>query len=923
MRKIAAGRNLLLALAALCLLASGWARAEEIGYEAYLSQNAGLTAAVNSYTLLSGEDMALSENQAKSFHADIKEPGLYAVQITYTAAPGAAAPVEAQLMVDGQVPYRQAGSLSFLRLWESTQGAMNGFQQDENGNDLRPALSESVQKQTVYVQDASGYVSEPLLLALPAGSHEIALKVTRESLLLHALSLVPPPSIPEYQRPAGEDASSTLRVQGEAAAFTTDASITPQSDRASALTEPNRGALISLNMIGGTAFSKPRSAITWKVEAPQSGLYELRLRFRQNYSHAFFALRTLYVDGQIPFVEGKAIPFYYAGGWQVKALGGDTPYLIYLSKGSHLITLEATLGDQADALNRAREALNSLNGVYTRILMLTGADPDPLRDYGLETKLPGELAKMGEVAGTLREIIASLVEKSVTKGSDMVPVERLIRQLDLFADSPFEIPGQFESFKTNLSSLGEWIQNASNRALDIDYMELAAPGSPMPQAEAGFFRSIAYQAQLFFDSFSTDYARFDSGSEGGNTITVWVGGSRDRAQLLNDMIRTEFTPSTGIHVNLQLVQGDYVVPSVSVGSGPDVLLGGAMGDPVNYASRHAAFDLNTFPDFEEVAAQFLPEAVTPFRFDGGVYALPETMSFPVMFVRDDIMESLGIKPPNTWDDLIQLIPVLSRSNMQFLVDARVGTEVYGSLTALSIFLYQNGGEVYTADGTASALDSEIAIASFKQLTKLYTAYGMPYNFNTATRFRSGEAPIVLCDYGLYNTLMVSAPEISGLWRMLPIPGTVNSSGNLNRSARIVVTGNMILKGCKDPESAWTFLKWLAQAQTQAGYSRQLEGILGSAARYPAANLEAFRELNWTPRDLNALEEQMVYAKAVPEVPGGYYTTWHVENAFRAVVLSGEDPREALLDYVRVINDEIDAKREELGLALAPDGGAAK
>lgn len=50
-------------------------------------------------------------------------------------------------------------------------------------------------------------------------------------------------------------------------------------------------------------------------------------------------------------------------------------------------------------------------------------------------------------------------------------------------------------------------------------------------------------------------------------------------------------------------------------------------------------------------------------------------------------------------------------------------------------------------------------------------------------------------------------------------------------------------------------------------------------------------------------------------PGGYYTSWHVENAFRAVVLSGEDPREAMLDYVRVINEEITVKRKELGLTV--------
>ena len=87
-----------------------------------------------------------------------------------------------------------------------------------------------------------------------------------------------------------------------------------------------------------------------------------------------------------------------------------------------------------------------------------------------------------------------------------------------------------------------------------------------------------------------------------------VTSSRDRAQTLNDLIRTDFTPKTGIRVNLQLVAPDNVTPSVCVGNGPDVLLGAAMGDPVNYASRHAAYDLTKFPDYEEIAARFHPEA---------------------------------------------------------------------------------------------------------------------------------------------------------------------------------------------------------------------------------------------------------------------------------------------------------------------------
>ena len=49
------------------------------------------------------------------------------------------------------------------------------------------------------------------------------------------------------------------------------------------------------------------------------------------------------------------------------------------------------------------------------------------------------------------------------------------------------------------------------------------------------------------------------------------------------------------------------------------------------------------------------------------------------------------------------------------------------------------------------------------------------------------------------------------------------------------------------------------------------------------------------------------------MPGGYFTSRHLDNAFRKVVNSGENYREALLDHVIYINDEIKIKRQEFNL----------
>lgn len=51
--------------------------------------------------------------------------------------------------------------------------------------------------------------------------------------------------------------------------------------------------------------------------------------------------------------------------------------------------------------------------------------------------------------------------------------------------------------------------------------------------------------------------------------------------------------------------------------------------------------MTRFPDYQEVAARFLPERLVPMTFDGKVYALPETQTFNVLFYRKDVLADLG------------------------------------------------------------------------------------------------------------------------------------------------------------------------------------------------------------------------------------------------------------------------------------------
>ena len=105
-----------------------------------------------------------------------------------------------------------------------------------------------------------------------------------------------------------------------------------------------------------------------------------------------------------------------------------------------------------------------------------------------------------------------------------------------------------------------------------------------------------------------------------------------------------------------------------------------------------------------------------------------------------------------------------------------------TLPDLSLYytlLYQNGTDVYDEDAKQTIIDNEAGVNAFAQYTSFFTDYGMPTEYDFVSRFRSGQMPIGIAAYSTYNTLVVSAPEIRGLWDFTLIPGTVRTddSGN--------------------------------------------------------------------------------------------------------------------------------------------------
>jgi ABC-type glycerol-3-phosphate transport system substrate-binding protein len=319
--------------------------------------------------------------------------------------------------------------------------------------------------------------------------------------------------------------------------------------------------------------------------------------------------------------------------------------------------------------------------------------------------------------------------------------------------------------------------------------------------------------------------------------------------------------------------------------------------------------LSAFPDAAVVPLTLYNYNSKTGKTDEIIYGLPDSLTFSMMFYRKDVLASLDLEIPKTWDDLLSILPILQYNNMEIGIQNDIYT-----------FIYQSGNEAYKDNGMSINFDDVGVLNAFTKLCNMYTQYSLPYQFDFANRFRTGEMPIGISAYTTCNQLAVFASELSGLWSFVPLPGyeTKDENGNkvINNTAMAGVTGCLMLDGCDSYEESWTFMQWYTGAEFQAAFSDEIVSIVGIAARPATANIEALSELPWTAEEAANIAAQFENLNAVPNHPGSYYLARYVSFAFLAAYNEGSDPADALLSYVPAINKEIDRKREEFDMEIA-------
>ena len=871
------------------------------------SDNAGYSNAVVKMT--AGDKISLT--------VEVPETALYWMEFDYLSYDDSILPIELALKIDGEYPFYEARNLQFETTW-ITDGVVD---LDRYGNEIVTLPDKDKTWESKYLMDASYRYSEPLLVSLTKGTHTLEISMSEGSVLLGNISLTAPEAVTAYQgseKASGEElivieAEDFFERNGSSihAAGEYDAAVSPLSSKEKVL-----------NVLDGDSFKTAGQSVSYQFKVDKAGYYYIGMNYRQSEKNDFPVYVDFRIDDEIPSDAFQAYPVDYTTKYTTTSLedADGNKLSVYLEAGVHTISLTISAEDLRFALEAVDDIMNGINDLSLEVTKVAGTNKDKYRDLKLTRYIPDvqdRLYGWVEQLNGLMDQAAALV--GAESGADVAAFAYLgiaAKQLKTLGDEPDELIYRVDELSTSVNSINTQIANfvdlINDNVLSIDRIYVYQEDAKLPGG-LNVFQSGWLSVQRFFYSFfGQSYSSSNTNEE---HIQVWVNRPRQYVEIMQKMIDEQFTPSTGIEVDLSLMtDANKLVLSNASGDTPDIATGINYSIPFELGTRGALVDLTKFDNYKEIFGRYSEGILVPCVIGDGLYSLPETMNFYVMFYRSDVLEKIGLTIPDTMDDLIAMLPDLQMRglNVYYQTAPMLAMRNFHGTTPL---IFQNGGSLYGRTAQELMIDSEESVEGFTQLTELFTLYDLPVDVpNFYQHFRNGDLPIGFADFNSYNLILNAAPEIANSWGIALIPGVEDpETGEIHRYMSGGAESTVMFESDEEREQkAWEFMCWWSSAEVQAEFGQMLQIMYGDEYIWPTANLEAFAMLPFPTADKEVVLEQATYILEAPRLLGGYMLEREMSNIFNNVVVDGENLRSRIDDAVKIVNRETSRKLEEFG-----------
>lgn len=819
-----------------------------------------------------------------------------------------------------QLNYGEDNYTAYLPLlWMDNVENELRYQTDRYGN-------ERANTQVVYTKSTFAPLQDNVDIAmdeivLDAKGGQVTIVNTTQKVIIEEVWLYEEEKLPTYEEYLKDmkkegDGKGVITVQGEDFSVKSDPHIRSNNTNKTNLTPYNTYHRM-INVLNGDSFGTAGQKVMWEITVEEDGWYEIGLKFCQNSAVNKKAYRSFEIDGQVPFKEWEEVAFE-----QTRNLVYETQFLeekVYLTKGTHTLAMVAKLGESAEVYETLTALVDEMNALGMDITKITAGVKDKNRTWDLDAYLPNA---QKDIKGFIKVIDAAYERLEEIEGEKPTYADSLLyasQVLEKLLEQPRTIPNKLDLFNTGDNSAVKHINTVINTltrtSLGLDELYVKGSKEEFKEEKVSVFVSIANSVRKFLYSLDPEAVQSTSGASGEDegTLQVWMSRSSVYVQVLQSM--ADSAPELeGMKVDISIMPSEQkLVLASAAGTNPDVVIGAASGTPYKFAIRGAAKDLTEYEDFLSFYnSEYNLESLVPCAYDGGVYGATETQDYRVLFYRKDILESLDIEVPDTWDDVQEIMPTLLRynKNISLPIANLIGFKSLGTTTP---YIYQNDGKLYTDDGAGIGLMDANSVTAMTELTDLFKVYAVEeYVASFYNSFRYGDTPLGIGGVSAYVQLTEAAPELAGLWDIAPVPGTMQEDGSILRSGNAAMTTCMIFKNTKMSEESWKFMKWWLSAETQTAFAETMELSYGTEYRWNTANLKAFEETSYPDEHKEVIRIAWQHQKENLQHPAAYIVEREISNAFTNATVNGDTVIEALDKSKLVADREIMRKLKEFG-----------
>ena len=260
------------------------------------------------------------------------------------------------------------------------------------------------------------------------------------------------------------------------------------------------------------------------------------------------------------------------------------------------------------------------------------------------------------------------------------------------------------------------------------------------------------------------------GGAAGDGATCWflTGGSE---KTFRDSFERWNSEHADQKITYELFANDAYKEKIrtAVGSvnAPTLLYSWAGGTLVDYVNNDQVIDLTDLTT--DVQKRLIPSILDIGKVDGKIYALPNNNTQPVLiYYNKEVFEKVGAQPPQTWDELMALIPTFKDAG--YIPFAEAGASLWPYLMWIQYLTDRVGGhKVFdrVLAGEAGAWSDPAFTEALTKIQEMVKAGGLGDAYGSVDAdsnadialVHTGKAAMILQGSWVYANFLADAPEM--------------------------------------------------------------------------------------------------------------------------------------------------------------------